>query len=93
MPARMTNIDSADLDHVSGGLGRLQLLQRAAEGRWGSQGVVDILDHTFKKVRPGLYDAKGTVGINPLWGGDPMKKKFVGQVDTIGQHVHGLTAK
>ena len=85
-------ITTSELDHVSGGLGRLQLLDRAAQGRWGSQGVVDVTQHKFTKEGPGLYDAKGIVSINPGWGSDPYSKRFVGTVDTVGQHVHGLHA-
>ncbi len=89
----LESISTTDLDSVTGGLGRMQLLNRAAQGRWGSQGVVDVLQHTFtKKAAAGQWGAKGTVGINPLWGGDSFTKKFVGTVDTIGQHVHGLHA-
>src|SRR5262245_10581411 len=87
----LQQINTSELDRVSGGLGRLQLLDRAAQGRWGSQGVVDITQHKFTKQGPGLYGAKGFVTITPIWdGGDPYSKRFVGTVDTIGQHVHGL---
>ena len=99
MKNHVESISLSDLDNVMGGLGRLQLLERAAKGRWGTdgvttgtQGVVSISKHTFTNEGDGLFGAKGVVSIKPEAGGPTRNKNFIGTVDTVGQHVHGLTA-